>query len=116
MGAAAGGLAVVGAGVGAGVSDPNNTKVDAKLSPIDLHELAKLGLAILYGASHQGFGLAGTLDETRMRALVSFVDTHQKTIASLDWCQVGRPQIVNWCQETYTKMEHAKQEYLTKPV
>lgn len=120
--AAAAGIATiisVGAGVGGiggivagGALARSNEKIAARLSRPDLHKLAKLAMAILYGVSHQGFGKAPKLDEATMTALISFVDKHDQPLSFGDWSKAEASTITSWCKATYVKMEEADQEYL----
>src|SRR5205807_1851766 len=56
----AGASATLAAGVTAAAATPSK-RMDIKLGAKDLHDLAKLALAILYGVSHQGFGLSSEI-------------------------------------------------------
>ncbi len=107
-GAGAGGFL---GGVGGALSR-SNLKVEATLSSTDLYGLARLGLAIVYGASHQGFGKGGKVEEKGMTALMHFVEAHLEKVDSLQWEQVSKTEMINWCSASYQTLEGARQDYL----
>src|SRR5207237_568534 len=75
-------------------SKRQNSKVDGKPSAIGLHEIARLGLAIFYGVSHQGFGKAREVNKRTLSTLVEFVAKHEEPLVLKDWAQANLQEII----------------------
>jgi hypothetical protein len=41
-----------------------------------------------------------------------FVETHIEKLCPPQWEQVGKTEIINWCSDSYQKLEDARQDYL----
>jgi|SRR5579871_252828 len=111
LAAGTGTVGTIGVVVGRASTRPNS-KVDVKPSAVGLHDIAKLGLAIFYGVSHQGFGKASEVNKKTLSALVEFVAVHEQPVVLKDWAQASLQEIIEWCEQTCQRMEQSKQVYL----